>query len=366
MLLLVGPLAATLPTTKLRSPSLLLRATDAMMHRPARGSPVGLLLLLQLVGAGGAAGGSAALPTPPTAYDDWHFPSEEPAELAAAKPVFVENFDPAARTVSISSDGGTPSTLAVGGTALNWTLRAVMDSEGAAHPPTAVLERNWARWGALVYLQEEHQGGGGAAQPAQSCSVAPRNPCVSFLRKGVGDINRLKRPRYALTASNANYFTEATTSTDDYLKKLFINITADLEPTFASAASVLPPTLDYALVKNIDAHSGFSVSPQGRVMAANFSIREQMQRGNAPLSPGGLLLFDPRDHLPFWPETNFSEFKSAMLGRFSRAVTVGAYDASSRKGFSLLAAPNVSTQSICRCFVVKQAPDSLNRWTNSV
>jgi hypothetical protein len=157
----------------------------------------------------------------------------------------------------------------------------------------------------------------------------------------VGDVDRLKRPRYTLTGTDANYFVKATTSTDDYLKQLFINSTADQEPTFESAASVLPPTLDYALIKNVDAHTGFSVSPQGRVMAANFSIREQMESGATPLTPGGLLVFDPRDYLPFtWPETNFSEMKSAMLGRFSRAVTIGVWDESSRKGFSLLAAPN--------------------------
>jgi hypothetical protein len=267
--------------------------------------------------------------------EDWHFPAEEPAELGAAQPIFANKFDLVAGTVFISSAAAN-STLAVGEKALNWTLRAVTNM-GASQTPTAVLERNWARWGALVYLQEGFQEG---AQHTESCRLAPRNPCV-FLRKGVGDVDSLKRPRYDLTGSDKDYFVNATTSTDDYLKQLFVNSTADLEPTFVSAASVLSPTLDYALIKNVDAHSGFSVSPQGRVMAANFSIREQMERGDAPRSLGGLLLFDPRNYLPFtWPETNFSDFKSAMLGRVTRAVTVGVWDASSRKGFTLLAAPN--------------------------
>ena len=136
-----------------------------------------------------------------------------------------------------------------------------------------------------------------------------------LLRTAVGQLSALRRPRYALTTTDEGYFVKATTSSNDYLKQLFINETDDHEPTFASAASVLPPTLDYTMLKNVEAHSGFSVSPQGRVMSANYSIRENLKRGDSPVSRGSLLLFDPRDHLPFaWPETNFSEMKSAMIG----------------------------------------------------
>ena len=106
---------------------------------------------------------------------------------------------------------------------------------------------------------------------------------------------------------------------------------------------MLPPTLDYTLLKNVDAHSGFSVSPQGRVMCANYSIRENLAHGHSPASRGALLLFDPQDHLPFaWPVTNFSEMKSAMIGRVSRAVAVGVFDATLRTGFSLFTVPSVN------------------------
>ena len=49
---------------------------------------------------------------------------------------------------------------------------------------------------------------------------------------------------------------------------------------------------------------------------------------------------EPNNARCCWPETNFSEMKSAMIGRVSRAVAVGVWDASLRRGFSLLAAPS--------------------------
>ena len=275
--------------------------------------------------------------------DDWHYPTEEPGELAAARPIRVDKLSVADKTLSISLVEGPRApelTLSVGQTQLNWTLRALLVVPERASRPVAVLERSWARWGALLYLAEPVSTAQDGSLPDSACKVAPANPCF-FLRKGVGELDRLSRPRYALTRSDADYFARATTSTDDYLKQRFIADTADHEPTFTSASRALPPTLDYTMVKNIEAHSGFSVSPQGRIMAANFSIREQMLRGDAPLSHGGLLLFDPARYLPFsWPPTNFSEMKSSMLGRFSRAVTVGVFDAHLHKGFELLAAPS--------------------------
>jgi hypothetical protein len=294
----------------------------------------------------------SASATDDEAANDWHFPREEPGEMSSAQPIWISELDSHSGTVSISlaaaaAPGGAPPRthrLALGETAFNWTLRSVIPpassagTSGAPETAIAVLERNWARWGALLYLQEAGAGGSSAWQP---CRLAPRNPCL-YLRKGVGRVDQIKRPRYNLMQRDSDYFVKATTSTDDWLKQRFTNSTSDGEPTFVSAASALPPTPDYVLVKNVAAHSGFSISPQGRVMSANFSIREQMERGkDTPQSPGGLVLFDPRSRLPFsWPETNFSDMKSAMLGRFSRAVTVGVFDAALRKGFSLLATPN--------------------------
>ena len=55
----------------------------------------------------------------PTGDDDWHFPAEEPEQLAEAQQIFVDELDAIAGTVSISSQGGAKFTLAVGGA--SWT-----------------------------------------------------------------------------------------------------------------------------------------------------------------------------------------------------------------------------------------------------
>jgi len=127
----------------------------------------------------------------------------------------------------------------------------------------------------------------------------------------------------------------------DYVKERMIADAADNEPTFDSAAALLPPSRDYAMVGNRGAHTKFSVSQDGRVKCANYSIytpMEQADQANGTERP--LSLFDPRMHVAFWPETNFSDYKSAVIGRFSRAVSVGAWDQKAKRGFVLTAAPN--------------------------
>lgn len=59
--------------------------------------------------------------------------------------------------------------------------------------------------------------------------------------------------------------------------------------------------------------------------------------GNEP----GLMLFDPRDYVPNWPVTNFSDYKSSIIGRYSRAIHVAAYDVATDSGFRMIAVPNI-------------------------
>ena len=54
----------------------------------------------------------------------------------------------------------------------------------------------------------------------------------------------------------------------------------------------------------------------------------------------GLFLFDPRNFTNYWPTTNFSDYKTALLGRYSRAVSVAAWDVDPARGFVLTATPN--------------------------
>ena len=111
-------------------------------------------------------------------------------------------------------------------------------------------------------------------------------------------------------------------------------------------------------VGTIDAHSKFSLALDGRVRSANFSIYSPTLRGNETSGQEySALLWDPRARVKWWPTTNWSEYKSALVGRYTRAVTIGAWTPSSSsggggndagRGFSLLAVPNtrrgISTQ----------------------
>lgn len=53
-----------------------------------------------------------------------------------------------------------------------------------------------------------------------------------------------------------------------------------------------------------------------------------------------MLLFDPSEYVS-WPSPgNFSEYKTSILGRFTRAVTLAAWDVTEKIGFALTAVPN--------------------------
>jgi hypothetical protein len=211
-------------------------------------------------------------------------------------------------------------------------------------PPIAVLERDWGRWGLVVYVQQQEDRVlpvsllEGRGCPDIVTSKGGPLPTMCFaIRKGVGDTSALERPRYQLEAADPDYFVKARDIPTDWLKAQML-MTNDGEPTFNSAASLLPPSKDYAMVGNVAAHTKISVSPDGRMKSGNHSIFVAMEWGNIT---GGSLLFDPRDHVAFWPVHNFSEYKSAVIGRFTRAVSVSAWDKAARRGFAMLVAPNI-------------------------
>ena len=189
--------------------------------------------------------------------------------------------------------------------------------------PLAVLERDFARWGVVAFV-------GAGVEP-------------HLVRKGVGHADAVRRPRYQLEAREAGYFSKANASAEDFLKQRLLNRSAHREPTFAAAAALLPPSRDYVTIGEPRAHSKFGVSAQGRITCANYSIFVASERGASTAgSENGRLLFDPRDYLAWWPASNFSETKSALLGRYSRGVSVAAWDPASERGFVLTAVPNTA------------------------
>ena len=64
------------------------------------------------------------------------------------------------------------------------------------------------------------------------------------------------------------YFTTARDSPTGWLKERMVDGTVDGEPTFESAA-LLPPARDYVMVGNVDSHTKFAVSPDGRIKHAS-------------------------------------------------------------------------------------------------
>jgi hypothetical protein len=274
--------------------------------------------------------------------DDWHFPAEERAELAAAGQLWIVSVDAASNSsgkIHLSVGSAPVESLGVGDTARSgWQLRSFIVGAGLG-PPIAVLEHDWSRWGSLLFVQPSITAEEGLQQLGECELVAAPTLCF-VARKGVGRTSALRRPRYVLEAVDRDYFDKARDSPTDYLRERMCE-TTDGEPTFASAASLLPPSRDYAMVGNSVAHTKFSVSADGRVKSGNHSIYTPMEQADVTNgADGSELLWDPRNHTAWWPVYNFSEYKSAVVGRTSRAVTVSAWDTTARRGFALMATPN--------------------------
>ena len=77
-------------------------------------------------------------------------------------------------------------------------------------------------------------------------------------------------------------------------------------------------------------------------MLADYSIYSPTQLANetAGTSFHSVLVFDPRLYLSWWPEQNFSDYKTSLVGRYTRAVTLTAWDQAKGAGFTMTAAPN--------------------------
>ena len=187
-------------------------------------------------------------PSPVPNVDDFHFPHEEAAEMAAAARLTVvkihavnnhtgelEFIEGGGRGGSDSSDGSSSNAVVVldslgqqspGG----WVLRSFIVG-GAGTLAVAVIEKDWARWGAIMYLSIDQgssssssssidgSSSGSTAQltsnhlrrnwqmllkPAHTvvdsaaCLLAEEQPKpvrCTFVRKGVGQVSEVRRPR---------------------------------------------------------------------------------------------------------------------------------------------------------------------------
>lgn len=145
-------------------------------------------------------------PAPLHLVDDFHFPAEEAAELAAAAKLTVVGMRVSGNNsgivqVRVGNADPPVSLTRIGqrtdSTAAAWTLRALLASfEGQrAGASMAVLERDWERWGVVLYLWNSTAD----PPPRQTCRdlvADPTNTTGCFLvRKGVGETSKVRRTR---------------------------------------------------------------------------------------------------------------------------------------------------------------------------
>eukprot|EP01043_Picozoa_sp_COSAG02_P010638 COSAG02_NODE_378_length_23535_cov_35.310164_9_plen_1246_part_00 len=276
--------------------------------------------------------------------EDWHYPQEETAEMQAllGSGLQVTNLNARSNTtgtVTLRVSNGTSATLKVSGDrAFGWVLRGFLCyDDGLPSGQWAVLEFEARRWGMVAFL-----GSHGRMSPSTPSKKGGIYGGFGF-RKGVGKPSQLRLPQLNPRLNSSSYYTQALADPTDAFARAMENASAFGETTFASAAAYLAPTHDYTIVGNAQSHTKFSIAQDGKIYLANFSIYSPIDRG--PNVTGGqepgVLLFNPQDYLSRWPAGGkFSQYKTSLLGRYTRAVALAAWDADANGGFSLMTVPN--------------------------
>ena len=205
-----------------------------------------------------------------------------------------------------------------------------------------MLEFESIRWGFVVFLG-----------PAGELSPAGVRGGRGF-RRGLGRASALLRPKLDPLLTNSSYYAQMLTVPTDQIRQAMETSSPFQETTFAAASAYLLPTHDYTLVGNVQSHTKFSLAQDGKVWLANFSIYSPTDQG-ADVTGGqepGVLLFNPQEVLSTWPKRgNFTAYKTSILGRYTRAVVVGAWDTPTQHGFV-----SVSTCGTSYCFTDVPVP----------
>lgn len=117
-----------------------------------------------------------------------------------------------------------------------------------------------------VYYDNVHNSNAMYPPTPPSSFDCVRSTCIPSFRTNRFRIYcQFVRSRYNLEEDDPDYFIKAATSSDDWIGRRMSSSTPDGEPSFISAASLLPPSRDYAMVGSVDAHTKFSLSQDGRV-----------------------------------------------------------------------------------------------------
>jgi predicted phosphodiesterase len=226
--------------------------------------------------------------------DDWYYPAEEPRERAAVK---IPRLVSAAGDRATLADGQAKGReVAVGQTFGSWRLAAVLP--GAE--PMAVVEREFDRWGLLVY-------------------VGTKGP-VAEVRKAVGRLDKIVRPQIRFPA---DYFDRLVDAKADLLGDKVL--AGGAEPTFRSLAGYLAPLETYTFLGTPASGDKFIVYPDG-------TLGNDPNRSRAPRPEQ--VIFDPAQVLPPLEAT---QSKRGLLGGYLPAIDYGFFDPLQQQGYELCA-----------------------------
>ncbi|MFH1265947.1 MAG: hypothetical protein ABIK89_09470, partial [Planctomycetota bacterium] len=244
--------------------------------------------------------------------DDWYYPGEEPDERAALEmPTLVEITGDEASLAA--GEAAEAQRVAVGGEFHGWRVTETLDEP----EPVVVLEREFDRWGLIVYLGREG--------------------VVAEVRKAVGRLEAIQRPHVRFPA---DYFDELLASEEDVLARKVL--ASGRDPSYENVAGYLAPLQAYTFLGSPESAKKYIVQPDGAI--GTFPNRWGVNKALETV------LFDPKDVLPPGdPASDPRTVKQGLLGGYLPAVNYGFWDAEKRFGWELCALMDVGPT--CATFV---------------
>jgi len=267
-----------------------------------------------------------------TPYDDFHYPSEEPAERASAPLPTCVSVNAAKETATLVDDiTGKTQAVPTGGVAFGaWHVLSIRSSSGAS----VAVERNFNRWGLLAILP---------------CGKVEGGLPLYVARKSVGALDQIVQPRFNLTRDvGESWWSNVDSGLRDYAMDLAIaNLSANGEPTFAVAARMMVPQRDIASISNPDDVTKFVVAHSGRIKCATRPAVEdgrgggggivELQDQHAPPYNDQTIIFDPADFTSYWPRA-FAHAKAGLVGSDVGVANIGAFTSGTAAGgFEMIA-----------------------------
>ena len=285
-----------------------------------------------------------------SAYDDFHYPSEEATEAQGAalcRPRVIHHPDHEQKEVQGPPSLLSPNTWALlqcpgsgaetnvsapGGVlrcgACTWVVEAAWTQPVVTQPvgtqpvgtqhaqSLAAVVLDFRRWGQIAILNS----GRGAD---------------TVLRKSVGQLSGIEQPRFNLSDQ---FFADISNQSADVLSSRAAALTADGEVDFPSMAAQLAPQRDTVAISHAADVTKFVVTHAGRVKCASAELDQgensttggilELQDLHAPPPDKQKVVFDPSAYLSFWPRA-FEHMKTGLVGRHLGVANVGGFTSGS-------------------------------------